>query len=151
MATALTCMKKMTHQSPGCTDNCMEHTYGLLSPSSTGRPLQLGNHCWKLQEIINDGVCMRAKSLQSCSTLYNPMDCSPPGSSVHGKNTGVGCHDLAVSQQLTCRLEKGAPGYWNKGVLICERQTNRGKALTPLLAPHPTPARKNNHQAMAHR
>ena len=25
-----------------------------------------------------------AKSLQSCSILYNPMDCSPPGSSVHG-------------------------------------------------------------------
>ena len=29
-------------------------------------------------------VCMRAKSLQSCSTLLDPMDCSPPGSSVHG-------------------------------------------------------------------
>ena len=30
------------------------------------------------------------------STLCDPMDCSPPGSSVHGaspgKNTGVGCH-----------------------------------------------------------
>ena len=33
---------------------------------------------------------------QSCAALYDPMDCSPPGSSVHGdspgKNTGVGCH-----------------------------------------------------------
>ena len=41
-------------------------------------------------------VC--AKSLQSCLTLCDPMDCSPPGSSVHGdspgKNTGVGCHAL---------------------------------------------------------
>ena len=31
-------------------------------------------------------------------TLCNPLDCSPPGSSVHGdspgKNTGVGCHSL---------------------------------------------------------
>ena len=27
---------------------------------------------------------VRAKSLQSCSTLCDPMDCSPPGSSVHG-------------------------------------------------------------------
>ena len=26
---------------------------------------------------------MHAKSLQSCPTLYNPVDCSPPGSSVH--------------------------------------------------------------------
>ena len=35
---------------------------------------------------------------QSCSTLCNPMDCSPPGSSVHGdspgKNTGVGSLSL---------------------------------------------------------
>ena len=35
---------------------------------------------------------------QLCPTLCNPMDCSPPGSSVHGdspgKNTGVGCHAL---------------------------------------------------------
>ena len=35
---------------------------------------------------------------QSCPTPSNPMDCSPPGSSVHGdspgKNTGVGCHAL---------------------------------------------------------
>ena len=27
---------------------------------------------------------MRAKSLQSCLTLYDPIDCSLPGSSVHG-------------------------------------------------------------------
>ena len=41
---------------------------------------------------------MCAESLQSCPTLCDPMDCSPPGSSVHGdspgKNTGVGCHAL---------------------------------------------------------
>ena len=29
-------------------------------------------------------VCVHAKSLQSCPTLCNPMDSSPPGSSVHG-------------------------------------------------------------------
>ena len=27
---------------------------------------------------------MHAKSLQSCLTLWDPMDCSPPGSSVRG-------------------------------------------------------------------
>ena len=27
---------------------------------------------------------MRAKSLQPCLTLHDLMDCSPPGSSVHG-------------------------------------------------------------------
>ena len=35
---------------------------------------------------------------QFCLTLCNPMDCSPPGTSIlgdsPGKNTGVGCHAL---------------------------------------------------------
>ena len=38
-------------------------------------------------------LCLAA---QSCLTLCHPMDCSTPGSSVHGdspgKNSGVGCH-----------------------------------------------------------
>ena len=29
-------------------------------------------------------MCVHAKSFQSCLNLCNPMDCSPPGSSVHG-------------------------------------------------------------------
>ena len=29
-------------------------------------------------------ICMHAKSLQLCAALYDPMDCSPSGSSVHG-------------------------------------------------------------------
>ena len=28
--------------------------------------------------------CVKMSVTQSCSTLCNPMDCSPPGSSVHG-------------------------------------------------------------------
>ena len=32
----------------------------------------------------NRHKCMRAKSLQLCLTLGDPMDCSPPGSSVQG-------------------------------------------------------------------
>ena len=36
---------------------------------------------------------MRAKSLQLCPTLCNPMDCSPAGSSVHGQEywSGLSC------------------------------------------------------------
>ena len=37
-----------------------------------------------LSLISNSPYAVRAKSLQSCSTLCNPMDYSPPGSSVHG-------------------------------------------------------------------
>ena len=48
-------------------------------------------------------TCVRAQWLQSGPTLCDPMDCSPPGSSVHGdslgKNTGVGCHALLQGLQ----------------------------------------------------
>ena len=48
---------------------------------------------------------MRAWSLQLCPTLWDPMDRSLPGSSVHGslqgKNTGVGCHALLQGIFLT--------------------------------------------------
>ena len=39
-----------------------------------------------------------AVNAKFCQTLCDPMDCSPPGSSVlgilQGKDTGVGCHAL---------------------------------------------------------
>ena len=51
---------------------------------------------------------LRAKSLQLCPTLCDPMDYSPLGSSVHGilqarepKKTGVGCHALLQGIFLT--------------------------------------------------
>ena len=41
------------------------------------------------------------------------MDCSPPGSSIHGdspdKNTGVGCHGLLQGTFPTQRLNPGLP------------------------------------------
>ena len=52
-----------------------------------------------LSDIKGGAMCICCCSVaQSCPTLCDPMDCSPPGSSVHedspGKNTGVGCHFL---------------------------------------------------------
>ena len=49
-------------------------------------------HLWQKSSWICSGkmetyelsACMHAKSLQSCPTLCKPMDCSLPGSSVHG-------------------------------------------------------------------
>ena len=50
---------------------------------------------------------------QLCPTLCDPMDCSPPGSSVHeispGKNIGVGCHFLLQGIFLTQGLNPGLP------------------------------------------
>ena len=50
---------------------------------------------------------------QSCPTFYDPMGCSPPGSSVHGdssgKNTGVDCHVLLQGIFPTQGLDPGLP------------------------------------------
>ena len=52
-------------------------------------------------------LCIHAKSLRLCPTLCDPMDCSLPGSSVHGdspgKNTGVGCHALVYKCYTKCK------------------------------------------------
>ena len=39
-------------------------------------------------------TCMRAKLLQLCLTLCDPMDCSLPGSSVHGLSRQAYCSGL---------------------------------------------------------
>ena len=50
-----------------------------------------------------------AKSLQSCPTLCNPIDDSPPGSPVpgipQGKNTEVGCHFLLQCMKVKSERE----------------------------------------------
>ena len=47
--------------------------------------------------LLEEGICACLVA-QSCPTLCDPMDCTPPGSSIHGdspgKNTGVDCHAL---------------------------------------------------------
>ena len=46
--------------------------------------------------------CLCAKLLQLCLTLCNPMDCSPPGSSVHRiLQARMGCHALLQGIFLT--------------------------------------------------
>ena len=50
-----------------------------------------------------------AKSLQSCPTLCDPIDGSPPGSprpwDSPGKNTGVGCHFLLQCMKVKSESE----------------------------------------------
>ena len=70
------------------------------------------------------GMCVCVKVTQSLPTLCKPMDCSPPGSSLHvdspGKNTGVDCHFLlqgifptqGSNLHLLCLL------HWQAGSLL---------------------------------
>ena len=65
--------------------------------------------CWAV-------LCLVA---QSCATLCDPMDCSPPSSSVHGdspgKNTGVGvmpfCRGSSQSRDQT-QVSHIVGGFW---------------------------------------
>ena len=68
-------------------------------------------------KMSSPGVNMHAKSLQSYLTLSDPVDCTPPGSSVHGdspgKNLGVGRPALlqGSNPRLLCLC------YWQVGSL----------------------------------
>ena len=56
----------------------------------------VGEDVKKLKPSYNAGVLCLVT--QSCLTLCDSMDCSPPGAAIHGdspgNNTGVSCHAL---------------------------------------------------------
>ena len=82
---------------------------------------QCGNEYWGafilwdhvfLQHILNHLITFRAAaaaaSFQSCPTLCDPIDDSPPGSrpwDSPGKNTGVGCHFLLQCTKVKSESE----------------------------------------------
>ena len=89
-----------------CIDLCNQHHKQDIENQK--KPLSSYNF------VVTPLICspslymVRAKSLQSCSTLCDPMECSLLGSSVHGdspgKNTGLGCHHLLQYFFLICRV-----------------------------------------------
>ena len=97
---------------------------GLSSPPRTEYgPVAMkvpSPNLWTTREFLplNFKLCWKVKLLviQLCLTLYDPMDCSPQGSSVHcpwaspGKNIGVGCHFL--SQWLGAGATSGQTQWW---------------------------------------
>ena len=59
--------------------------------------------------MLGKSAAAAAASLQSCLTLCDPIDSSPPGSPVPGippgKNTGVGCHFLLQCMKVKIESE----------------------------------------------
>ena len=79
-----------------------------------------------------------AKSFQSCPTLHDPIDGSPPGSPVPGipgKNTGVGCHFL-----LQCMKVKSEKWKWSRSV-TSDSSGPHGLQPTRLLGPWDFPGK----------
>ena len=68
-----------------------------------------------LSTLTNRTLAVLCLVIQFCPTLCDPMNCSLPGSTVHGdspgKDAGVGCHALLQGIFPT----KG----WNPGLLLC--------------------------------
>ena len=84
-------------------DLCPELTVMLMLNSSSLRAgtgiISFYKHCfltlfnWRAKAYIDTkyfsySMCVHAKSLLSSLTLWDAMDCSPPGSSVHGISHG---------------------------------------------------------------
>ena len=67
-------------------------------------------YTWKLLLVDLKGTAA-AKSRQSCPSLCDPIDSSPPGSPCpwdsQGKNTGVGCHFLLQYMKVKSECEVG--------------------------------------------
>ena len=74
---------------------------------------------------------------QSCPTLCDPIDSSPPGSSVHGdspgKNTGMGCHFLLQGIFPTQGLNPGLPCCRQ----ILYQQSHQGRPIPYLYVCNP--------------
>ena len=125
--------RSLTQRSPGST--CWEHAESQRDPRGS-QPLPampIGLSLWKSLYLRKLVVCA-CLATQSCPTLCDPIDCSLPGSSVHGifpgKNTGVGCHYL---------LQEIFPNQGsNPGLLHCRRilyQLSHGLASNPSSPP----------------
>ena len=87
-----------------------------LEPKSYRIKGSLGTQMIRLPLCVCVCVCVCVCTLsRQCLTLCDPMDYSPPGSSVHGifpgKNTGAGCHfllqkDVSINQY---KIESQSP------------------------------------------
>ena len=55
-----------------------------------------------MKPMQQDDVILSAKSLQSCLTLCDPVDCSPPGSSVHG------IHQARILEWVAISFSRGS-------------------------------------------
>ena len=86
MSYFLTQFSSMFMSVPHCFDYCsFVLSFEIKMCESSGFVLfqDCFGYLWSL-EILYVSICMPAKSLQLCPTLYNARYCSPPGSSVHG-------------------------------------------------------------------
>ena len=91
----------------------------------------------KIVQCLPDSCLCCSLVAQSCLTLRNPLDCSPPGSSIHwisqARNIRVGCHFLLQGIFLTQGLNPSLP-HWQADSLshsCCLVDPKRHRSLIP--------------------
>ena len=100
----------------------------------------LSRECWHVPVIACRKHPTHCAVAQSCPTLCNRMDCSPPGSSVHGilqaKNTGVGSHALLQgifpTQAPNPGLPHCRPSHQGSPTLHPRKYKTESQGLVPL-------------------
>ena len=83
MLTATYCLVESSHRTvliPHRPGNSLENNSDSVSSQRAGSEFWLSTH----NTVHHDALCFTVHSHQSCPTLCDPMDCSPPGSPVHG-------------------------------------------------------------------
>ena len=105
--------------------------------------LDIPKHFCFPDDILPFPVCMPAKLLQSCLTLCDSVDCSPPGSSVHGIPQARKLEWVAISSSRgPSSGDLPDPGIkpvtWAPNQLIrCSQEGGRNApGLTRSISPH---------------
>ena len=102
----------------------------------------------KLLTSCKDIVYVHAKSLQSCLTLCNPMDCSPPGPSVRGISQAriLEWVNISYSRGSNPRLL-----HWQADSLRLNHQGSPlNKYLTVKMKLHVSTPQKHTHHTWGH-
>ena len=82
---------------------------------------------------------MHVKSLQSCPTLFAPMDCSPPGSSIHG------ILQARILEGLPCPPAGDLPNQGTEPATpVSPTLTGRFFTTSTTWEPQPPPSKKKN-------
>ena len=89
----------------GCSINSMKfyHMYVHVTTTTVKIrtiPAPCWHSCSSSLSISRTPAAAAAKSLQSCPTLCNPIDSSPPGSSVHSSSSGFSRQEYLANINL---------------------------------------------------
>ena len=102
--------------------------------------------------MVNRNLCcVLCLVAQSCLTLCDPMDCSPPGSSIYGdspgKNTGVSCH--ALLRGIFPTTQGSNPGLPHcRRFLYCLSHQGSPRILERVACPFPRETSQSRNQTV---